>query len=60
MVLFLVGVFAFPTYLGFKVARRMGDYQAVLMVPIIVFLVDSGRLLGLIYGLMLYKLRLRF
>ena len=56
MVLFLVGVFAFPTYLGFKVARRMGDYRAVLMVPIIVFYVDFGRLLGLIYGLMLYKL----
>lgn len=53
---FLVGLFVFPTYLGFKVARRMDDYWAVLMVPIIVFFVDFGRLLGLIYGLMLYKL----
>lgn len=55
MLFFLIAVLAYPTYLGFKVARRMGDYRAVLMVPILVFLVDFGRLLGLFYGLILYR-----
>jgi glycosyltransferase involved in cell wall biosynthesis len=53
---FLVGLCAVLTYQGFIVARRMNDYRAVLMVPIIVFCVDFGRLQGLIYGLMRYKL----
>ena len=56
MFFFLIGVFSYPTYLGFKAAKRIGDFRAVFMVPIILFVVDLGRLLGLFYGFVRYKL----
>ena len=56
MLFFLIGVLSYPIYLGFKAARRIDDYRVVLMVPIILFMVDFGRLLGLFYGFVRYKL----
>lgn len=56
MLFFLIGVFSYPVYLGLKVARGIGDYRAILIVPIIIFVVDFGRLLGLFSGYVRYKL----
>ncbi len=56
MLFFLIGVLSYPTYLGSKVAKRTSDFRAVFVVPIILLVVDFGRLLGLFYGIVRYKL----
>lgn len=56
MLFFLIGVFSYPIYLGSKVAKRLDDYRAIFVIPIIIFVVNFGRLLGLFYGCIRYKL----
>jgi cellulose synthase/poly-beta-1,6-N-acetylglucosamine synthase-like glycosyltransferase len=48
---FVIVILSIAIYFGLKVTRRIGDYRALFVVPSIIFAVELGRLLGLLYGL---------